>query len=339
MDFPLLDDPTEQERQLALANALRRQQTMGVVAQITGDPVLSKVGGGLVQSAEHGQQQALGQQQHRLQLALAAQKEKELQQYRMDQLAQHKDEITQRGQDRLLSRAFLKEQQDARLAAGQIPKPPTAAGAQKDWGDFEKAIGTGARGSLSKELQKSINSSEALETLLKLPNGALLDATPQQMREAYTALNSLIAKGGSQAVSQIEHLAPETMASQFANLKQTLLNEPQSAHAKAFIENILETAKRESDLARKQLRRQQMEGVPNFTHLRKADKNRFDSMLKGVHLDPAAIDDNGLEIAAAPAPGAAPGTKQIVKYLVSPDKTRRVPIYADGSEGPEESAR
>ncbi len=33
---------------------------------------------------------------------------------------------------------------------------------------------------------------------------------------------------------------------------------------------------------------------------------------------------------------ASGGEKKPVKYLVSPDKTRRVPVYADGTKGPEE---
>lgn len=182
-------------------------------------------------------------------------------------------------------------------------------GDRKDWKDLQSALSTGARGSLNKDIQKSLNSAEALEALLKLPNGRLVDATPQQMHEAYTSLNNLISKGGSQAASQIEALVPETLASKWANLKQTILNEPQGADAKAFIENILDTTARETKLARKQLRRQQLQAVPNFAHLRKADKTRFESMLRapGVEIDPASLDENGLEVPntpAAPAPGA-----------------------------------
>lgn len=188
-----------------------------------------------------------------------------------------------------------------------IVKPPTAggAGSGKEWKDFSEKVSTGARGSLSKDIQKSLNSAEALQTLLQLPDGQLVNATPQQMREAYTALNNLIAKGGSQAVSQIEHLAPETMASKFASAKQYLLNEPQGANAQEFIKNILDTASREAKLAHKQLRRQQLQGIPNYAHLRKTDPARFESILHNAGIDPASIDENGRE-AAQPSAGGAP---------------------------------
>jgi hypothetical protein len=191
----------------------------------------------------------------------------------------------------------------------QLRKPPpagrgggggAAGGSPKEWKDLKNDLSTGARGSLSKDLQKSINSAEALETLLRLPNGSFTKATPEQMHEAYTSLNSLISKGGSQAASQIEALVPETLASKWAKLKQKVLNEPQSADAEAFIENILDTTKREATLARKQLRRQQLQALPNYAHLRKADPVRFESMLRapGIEIDPATIDEKGLEVAS-----------------------------------------
>lgn len=182
-----------------------------------------------------------------------------------------------------------------------IRKPAGSGGAAspKEWKEFSSLLSTGARGSLNKDLQRSINSAEALETLLKLPDGRFAEATPQQMHEAYTALNNLISKGGSQAASQIEALVPETLASKWANVKQKVLNEPQSADAKAFIENILDTTSREVKLAQKQLRRQQFQSIPNYAHLRGADKKRFDSILKGVGIDPSTVDETGLEAAAA----------------------------------------
>lgn len=208
---------------------------------------------------------------------------------------------------------------------GAPPKAGGGAGGdKKEWKDLQSALSTGARGSLNKDLQKSLNSAEALEALLKLPNGQFAQATPQQMHEAYTALNNLISKGGSQAASQIEALVPETLASKWANVKQKVLNAPQSADAQAFIENVLDTAKRESNLARKQLRRQQLQSLPNFAHLRKADKARFESMLRapGVEIDPASVDDNGLEVAA----------KAVTKREFSKSRNQTRLTYSDGTQ-------
>lgn len=208
----------------------------------------------------------------------------------------------------------------------QLVKPPAAgaAGGGKEWKDLTQAVSTGARGSLAKDLQKSINSAEGIEALLKLPNGQLINATPQQMHEAYTALNNLISKGGSQAASQIDALVPETLASKWANIKQKVLNEPQGADAKAFIENVLDTTHREAALATKQLRRQQLQSIPNYAHLRGADKKRFDSILKGAGLDPASIDDSGLEATAA--------TGAVVKKEFSKSRNQTRLTYADGRQ-------
>lgn len=182
------------------------------------------------------------------------------------------------------------------------------------WKDFRDTIGTvKARGRLTGGLQERLNAAERLEALVLGPNGDIQNLTPQQLREAATATASLIGGGGGAALGQIEELVPHTMAGQFANLKQKLLNEPQGADAQAFLQNMLDTAGREKRTTLKQMQGLQLQGVPDFIGLRKLDKGRFERDLRGAKLDPALIDDDGLMRTSGGTAKAGPG--ELVLYL------------------------
>jgi hypothetical protein len=192
---------------------------------------------------------------------------------------------------------------------GQGPPKGEGAGGLKpkdieaEFGKLKEDVSTfKGRGNLNVKNQEALGRAEALEALLNVPD--LNKITPQQLREAGTSLAGLISRGGSQALSQIEHVTPETMASNFANLKQKLLNEPQGADAQAFLQNILDTARREKQSISSLIHRGQVQPLANYAHLRKVDAARFDSILKGAGLDPTTIDENGLETQRAPQQSA-----------------------------------
>jgi hypothetical protein len=66
----LADDASDEEQQRALAAALRRQQSLGLLGQLSGDPVLSNVGQSLLGAAQHGMQQQESARERRLQLRI-----------------------------------------------------------------------------------------------------------------------------------------------------------------------------------------------------------------------------------------------------------------------------
>lgn len=104
------------------------------------------------------------------------------------------------------------------------------------------------------EIQKNqgrLNAANRLLALAETPDGKPADLNPQQMPELSQALASLIAGGGAGTVSQIEHLTPKTMSGDWAKVAQWLTNEPHGAGQQAFVQNMIETAKRERDVAQK----------------------------------------------------------------------------------------
>jgi hypothetical protein len=201
---------------------------------------------------------------------------------------------------------------DIAVGAPKPPKPAAPEGgkplSQKDVAQqFElmrKALSTTeGRSHLAMPLQQSINRAEALEALVKDQTGKIINLNPGQTREATTALAQLISQGNAPALQQIEEMTPHTMAGELAKFKQKWLNEPVGTDGQKFLAQILETAAREKAVALRQIREAQLQNIPAFAHLRKADQKKFESMLRapGVGIDPATVDENGLLIQAPAA--------------------------------------
>jgi hypothetical protein len=70
LDLLASDEPTVQEKAQAMAAALRKQNSLGVLGQISGDPYLGKAGSTLSQQSEQGEQQLATLPQQRLKLAM-----------------------------------------------------------------------------------------------------------------------------------------------------------------------------------------------------------------------------------------------------------------------------
>lgn len=238
---------------------------------------------------------------------------------------------------------FLYNPRTAEVRQVDTPKAPAAApgtvskDAEKSFQAMQHDMnGTGARSGELGANQRRINGAGRLEKLARDSNGDVNNLTPQQMQELATGLQALITTGGH-STTEIEHLKPESYVGHMQDFLQKLTNTPRGADQQAFTKNILDTIAREKQASVDSNTEMRTSLLPNYAHLRKADKARFDSMLKGFGVDPATIDDNGLAVtpskgagdtSAAPAPSSAPGagwTRGKVKGRtgwVSPDKTQ-----------------
>jgi hypothetical protein len=92
MDF-LLDEGTTEEQQRALAAALRRQQALGFLGQLTGDKVLSGLGRNLVESGGEGMRRLESGRQRGLQLRLEAKKDAATEAHRAAQLGLEREQL------------------------------------------------------------------------------------------------------------------------------------------------------------------------------------------------------------------------------------------------------
>jgi hypothetical protein len=322
------DEASGPEKAAQLAAALRGDTQLGQLGLLTGDKVLGGVGQSLLQGAQAGQQQLEKAANMRLTKAMEAEKQKTEQQFRQSQEA-HMTEQERLARQQLAQNHFQFLQPtanspgwraDPRTGAfipltqgppGGDGKPLSQKDIDKEFKDLTDAVSTTrGRGNLNVEQQKRLNASERIKAIAMNPDGSPRDLSPGMMTELAGASAGLIT-GGSPAEHTIAAMTPSSVGSDWAKIQQWLSNEPAGTGQKKFVQALLDQANREEDVIKPQVRHAQLQAVPNYAHLSKANKARYESILRGVGLDPSTIDENGLEIqkaaASAPGGGAAGG--------------------------------
>lgn len=325
------DEPTAQEKAAAYVKVLqgrqaqaRNQSDLGMVASLVGgNHMLNQAGGALMGQGNQQYDDAAKQQQElsqtlgqRLKNSLEKQRMAAEQQrlqtdtdYRNKEIGLRQEQVNQGkfvqgAQGVINTRTGELAPYTAQPGAGSAVPPKIA---EAEFGKLADALSTTkGRGNLNAERQKRLDAAERLEALV-LKGGQIQNLTPQQVREAATSLGSLIGGGNSAALGQVEELTPNTLAGKFAGLKQKILNEPQGADAQAFLQNMLETAGRETGVTRHQIQSGQLAALPNFAHLRGVNKARYESILRGQGIDPATVDGNGLPVAQGAPPSSGGG--------------------------------
>jgi len=155
--------------------------------------------------------------------------------------------------------------------------------------------------------QARVNAAKRVLALATDENGNAKDLNPQQAPELAQSIASLISNGGQGTQAQIEHMTPKTLRGNLQGTLQWLLGEPRGADQVAFVKNMIETAKREQDIAQ-----QSIEGVRKgraAKHQRVLLGNPEESrrVLQGFGWD---LGPDGMPVlkgaTAADAPAAAP---------------------------------
>lgn len=345
-DFSALldDEPSPPERAQALAAALRGQRDAGQLAMLTGDKVLAPLGQSLLQGAHQQEQLATQSADRRFAKALEAQRAKAEQAYQQQMIAAKGQELerekardaateTDKAEERQLRRTALNQESNqfiptaSGIVAGDrrtggvklltdangnpLMAPPKGggggAGSAKEWKDFTEAMSTTrGRSNLAKDLQKQLWQAEHLEQLVLGPNGQIQNLTKPQVKEAAMNLARLIS-GGQVTESTLHELTPDSLAGKFADLKSYILNRPEGAEAQAFLENMLHTAARQKAVTQRQIHEALVKSLPGFAHLRKTRGPEFEAVLKSAGIDPASIDESGLERAPVSQPAGAAG--------------------------------
>lgn len=340
-DF-LSDEPSSEEQRQAMVAALRKQQAdaqslqgLGLVTSLGENPVLQRFA---PMASSQGENQALRAQQGLQSLASLRHqaRQEDMEQRRMDaQEAYQRGELDYRNRSLTQERWKPMQLKDGSMVEvdtrsgnmrplTQAPVPGASGGAgalnskqvQAGLEAFQKELSSSGRGNINESRQKRLDAAERLEALI-LNGKQIQNLNPQQVREASTALANLISQG-SVSEHQIEELTPESYASKWAALKQKVLNQPQGAEAQAFLQNMLETAGRETGVTRKQMRETMLGYIPRRWELRKYVQPTFDAMLKQHGFDAADFDESGLLRQTAPTAGGGDARLHHFKAQLQP---------------------
>lgn len=356
------DEPTAQEKALAMAQALRGQrrqadvqQQYGLLGQLSGDKVLGGVGKSLLGAAQGGYERAdSGQKQlsqvaeTRLQRALQAQ---QMAQQKAQHDAQLGEQTTYHAGELDLKRRALDQGQwtpfngkdgevlevnhrtgQTRLLGQASPEQMTRGGAggvqqEREWMKLVDKLDPTKGENLQN--QKRINAAGRLKQLFQDPAGgaeAVRNLDQREMEELAMGMQNLVSPGGHSA-GEVAGLVPHSIVGNGQKTLEWLLNEPRGANQQAFVQKMAHTVDREEAAARDSLRKSQYAVLPGFSNLSKADRKRFEGVLRGQNLDPSNLDDS-LVFRGAPQGG---GERQVVKKQHNRALGKTRVTYADGT--------
>jgi hypothetical protein len=180
--------------------------------------------------------------------------------------------------------------------------------ALKDLGsDFDP--NGGRAGEMGKN-QARVNAANRVITLGRDPStGQARDLTPNQMPEMAQSVASLISGGGAGAQAQIEHLLPRSYSRDVAGILQFMTNEPQGAGQRAFVQQMLETADRERNVATQAVQQAAAQRIGKHQMLIQRNPQEAARALQsyGYDLDPKDLSVRPSAPAAAVQPGGSSG--------------------------------
>jgi hypothetical protein len=321
------DEPTAQEHAAALAAAIRQQkqkadlqQQYGLLGQFTGDRVLSGVGKSLMGAADQGYGQAQAASQQMAQVGEKRLQRKTEAQHYADQLGMEREQLANTERHQTVQEGLTRRAQDMgnysyfngkdgqvlkfnhktgqTEVMGQATPEQMAAGrgggtqAEREWMKLSERLDPTKGENLAN--QKRINAAVRLEQLFKDPEAgakAVRNLDGREMEELAMGMQNLISPGGHSA-GEVAGLIPHTIMGNGQKTLEWLLNEPRGANQQAFVQKMAHTTEREKAAAMESLHSSQYGVLPAFSNLSKADRTRFEGILRGRGLDPAALDDS-----------------------------------------------
>lgn len=274
MAFLPPEEPTSEEEQLALSEALRRQQGVGLLAMLSGSKRLGPIGQALVSSAHQGQQVQEQAKGRRFSAALQAKRDQAEGDYRNQQLGLQGEQLElQRQRD---SRERFQMMTGADPETGKpavfsfdprtgkarptgvdaIPKGDGGLGGEKFKDSLLEKLGTDldphkGGSSLAGLAQATVNAAERVETLLNSPG----PMTTQRVHEL-TVMAATVAAGGHQPTeSQVKGMYQKTFSGELADWAQFVTSKPKDAGVQAFMKQTAEQSEREKVTAKAQIKR------------------------------------------------------------------------------------
>lgn len=338
------DDSVARSRAADLADAIRRRRAAGTLGMITGDPAMSAVGKEMSGDADRMEQGLMGAAQHRAQMDVQRQHYDALAKHqaameaqgwgRLDVSRGHLDAINQRlalqgvrynpntGQFENIGPKAVPPRKtppvipgaDAPAAPAPGPSAPAAQNPLPPLGKWQdkalKELGadfdpSGGRAGEFGKNQARFNAATRLLQLAQNPDGSPANLNPQQMPELAQSLASLISNGGQGTMAQIEHLTPKTMSGDWAKVSQWLTNEPQGAGQQAFVQNMIETAKREQAVAQQGIEQVRGQRAQKHQRILQAEPDRSRRLLNSFGWDLSPTGDVVMKGPAAPPQASA----------------------------------
>lgn len=179
---------------------------------------------------------------------------------------------------------------------------------------------TKGRGNLAKEVQEQIRAAESLENLLDASG----PFTAQRMHEA-TMMAAKIANGGNVPTeTMVDNMLPKTWRGKSAEFWQSATGIPMDVEMKPFVDLLRNQSERMKGVGKQQIQQYLLSRLVHHPQAFQEFPDDAHKMAEGAGL-------KGLYDPTSLLP-----TKAVKAYRYNKDRSKRLPVYTDGTEGPEE---
>lgn len=204
----------------------------------------------------------------------------------------HRQEVGKFGINPVTGRGYNTRTGEDVANSGGPGDPTTDKRFPKMQADFEKDLDPNINraGEVGKN-QARFNAANRVMALAVDPaTGKAANLTSNQMPELAQSVASLISGAGSGAQAQIEHLLPHSIVGDASKIAQWLSNAPQGAGQQAFVQQMIDTAKREQSTAGQAVRQGQAQRLSSHLQYLQMFPNAAKAQLQSYGFDPADVD-------------------------------------------------
>lgn len=174
--------------------------------------------------------------------------------------------------------------------------------------------------------QARINAANRIRALAVDENGNARDLTINQMPELAQSVASLISGGGSGAQAQIEHLLPRSYSRDVSGITQYLSNEPQGAGQKAFVQQMVDTAERERQVAQQSIDAARAQRAAKHQRVLLGNPEESRRVLNGFGWD---LGPDGMPVQKQAAPKISSDDQAAIEWLkANPNNTKAGAVAA-----------
>jgi hypothetical protein len=140
------------------------------------------------------------------------------------------------------------------------------------------------------------------------------NADSRQIEELAIGMNSLLAGANTGAMQQVQALVPKTAVGNAAKLAEWLTNNPTGTKQRAFVERMMNTVRRERQVAENQVQKTRYQRIAQYQDVKDADPEGYAEVLRSWGVEPSDYEDwvkgghKDIDPVTKPAAGGGGGT-------------------------------
>lgn len=155
-----------------------------------------------------------------------------------------------------------------------------------------------------------------------------------QTNELAGAVAGLINGGSAQSQHQINTVTPSSLVGDANGIAGWLTNNPRGLEQQNFMRLLQDTANREGNIARGQVKAAQIQKLPAFSDLKESNPGKYNAIVRGFHITDEDIAKYGSDLQGNAQAPENKYTPDVLKYAtdhnITPDQALQIKIKRGG---------